>query len=245
MRCGLEGFAPHEVLELLLYYAIPQKDTNPIAHRLLDKFGSLSGVFSARTEELCTVDGISEHAATLLRLVFPAVSCALAGEAEKKTSSFDSLAKLGEYLVRRYIGVSGETVYLVLLDNSFSLIDSIKVHEGSVNSVGLTSRQLVETALFRGAAMAVVAHNHPSGMAIPSAEDIQTTLRLYTAFEAVGIALLEHILVAGDSYTPILSRSSDLLASRPDRARFYADTDFPHEKRKDEKIYRARNQLPL
>lgn len=238
LRGGLDSFAPHEVLEFILFYAIPQKDTNGIAHRLLDRFGSLSGVFSARHEELCKVDGISDHAATLLRLWLPAASYALAREAEDGQKKFDTVGVIGDYFVRRYIGVESETVFLLLLDNSYGLIDCVKVYEGSVNSVSITPRKLIEIAIFRSASMAVLAHNHPGGVVIPSSEDLHTTASIRDAFEMVGITLLEHILVAGDRYMPILLRSNGLLVSRIDRSAFYADAALPPEEpRKKEKSW--------
>jgi DNA repair protein RadC len=220
---GLEGFAPHEVLELLLFYAIPQKDTNPIAHRLLDRFGSLSGVFSAAESELCEVEGVGEHAAALLRLVMPAASYALADRTQRATKAYRHLSAVGEYFVHRFMGAREEAVYLMLLDNRYALIDCVKIHEGSVNSVAVTPRKLVERAYLSHAAMAVVAHNHPFGLAVPSSDDIDTTVTLKKAFDTMGITLLEHILVAGDRYAPLLLRSEKLLASAPDRAAFYAD----------------------
>ena len=219
-REGLEGFAPHQVLELLLFYAIPQKDTNELAHRLLDRFGSLAGVFSASEEQLCTVDGIGEHAATLLRLFLPA---ALTDEAGRQNKTFRDLKSVGEYFVRRFMGAEKECVYLMLLDNRYSLIDCVKVYEGSVNSVAVTPRKLVEHAYHARASMAVLAHNHPFGIAIPSKDDIDTTVTLKKAFDTMGITLLEHVLVAGERYAPLLYRSEKLVTTAPDAAAFYAD----------------------
>ena len=229
LRDGLEGFAPHEVLELLLFYAIPQKDTNPIAHRLLDRFGSLAGVFSAKEHELCEVEGIGEHAATLLRILMPAASYALADRTRRNTKIYRHLSAVGEYFVHRFMGAAEEAVYLMLLDNRYALIDCVKIHEGSVNSVAVTPRKLVERAYLSHAAMAVVAHNHPFGLAVPSSDDIDTTLTLKKAFDTMGITLLEHILVAGDRYAPLLLRSEKLLASTPDRAAFYAGAELVRE----------------
>ena len=222
-REGFSAFAPHEVLELILFYAIPQKDTNPIAHRLLDHFGTLSAVFSASEQELAAVEGIGEHAATLLRLIVPATSYALADERRKRTKSFGTVHAIGRYFVDLYMGAKEESVYLMLLDNSYALIDCVKVHEGSVNSVAVTPRKLVERAYHARAAMAVLAHNHPGGIAIPSTDDIDTTVTLKKAFDTMGVTLLEHLLVAGERYSPLLCRSEKLVTTAPDVAAFYAD----------------------
>ncbi len=222
LRQGLDAFSPHELLELILFYAIPQKDTNELGHRLIATFGSIGGVMRASHEELCAVPDIGEHAATLLRLWLPATSFVLTDENNRKKKTYQHLNEIGEYFVKRYLGVTNETVYLMLLDNRYALIDCVAVHEGSVNSVSVTPRRLIEIAYRCRASMAVLAHNHPSGVAIPSSEDMTTTLSLREAFETMGIPLLEHILVAGDRFSPILLRSEKLLSSKVDRSAFYA-----------------------
>lgn len=203
---GLEHFSPHEVLELLLFYAVPQKDTNVLGHRLLTHFGSLSRVFNASYEELCSIDGVGEHAATLLQLVLPVASYVLSREQSSKAESFDTVERMGQFFVKRYMGVRNEFVDILLLNNRFSFLECVRVHEGSINSVAITPRRLLEIAIQNHAAMAVIAHNHPGGMAVPSHDDIETTLDLRSAFSAVGVTLLEHIVVAGNYYSPILLR---------------------------------------
>lgn len=201
---GIDHFDPHNVLELLLFYSIPQKDTNEIAHLLIERFGSLAGVFDAPFQELISVPGIKEHSATLIKMI-PALSRRYALEKNRVTSALSDMKKIGGYLVDKYVGINIETVYLLLLDNKFNLIECVKVHEGSVNSSAITLRRLIETALFKHASMAVLAHNHPSGVAIPSADDIFTTREVKRAFDLVEIKLLAHIIVAGDKYLDILN----------------------------------------
>lgn len=200
---GLDSFEPHNVLELLLFYSIPQKDTNETAHILINRFGSLSAVFDAPYDELLTVPGISEHSATLIKLI-PAISRRYAMEKNSKVTKLSSIEDIGKYLVARYLGVTEETVLLLLLDNKFGLIDCVKVHEGSVNSSAITMRKLIETALFKRASMVVLAHNHPSGVALPSSDDLFTTQQVKRAFDLVEIGMLAHIIVAGDTFTNIL-----------------------------------------
>ena len=203
LREGLEHFEPHNVLELLLFYSIPQKDTNETAHLLMQRFGSLQGVFDAPFEELCRVPGIKEHSATLIKLIPSLARLYAAGETTEKTT-LKTKEDIGAYLAARYVGITSEVVYMLLLDNKFSVIDFIRVHEGSVNSSAITIRRLVELAMLKDASMVVVAHNHPSGMAFPSSDDLHTTLLLRNAFRTVEIPLVGHYIIAGNKYFDIL-----------------------------------------
>lgn len=201
---GLENFEPHNILELLLFYSIPQKDTNEIAHLLIQKFGSLSGVFDAPFEDLIRVPGIKEHSATLIKMI-PELSRKYMLERNRSKEPLSDMDKIGRYLVNYYIGINIETVVLLLLDNKFNVIELVKIHEGSVNSSAITMRKLVETALFKRASMAVLAHNHPYGVAIPSSDDIFTTREVKRAFDLLEIKMLAHIIVAGDSFVDIMN----------------------------------------
>ncbi len=200
---GLDTFDPHNVLELLLFYSIPRQDTNELAHALMKRFGSLSEVLDAPFEELIEIPGIKEHSATLLKLI-PAVARRYVIDKNQTKEPLSDMDKIGKYLVDRYCGVNVETVLLLLLDNKYAVIDCVKIHEGSVNSAAITMRRLVETALFKRASMAVLAHNHPGGVAIPSADDIYTTKEVKRAFDIMEIHLLGHILVAGEQYIDLL-----------------------------------------
>jgi len=202
---GLDNFEPHNVLELLLFYSIPQRDTNELSHTLIEHFGTLAEVFDASFDDLISVPGIKEHSAVLIKMV-PALSRRYAIEKSHTTSSLSSMEKIGEYLVNKYVGINVETVFLLLLDNKFNLIECVKVHEGSVNSSAITLRRLIETALFKRASMVVLAHNHPSGVALPSSDDLFTTREIKRAFDLMEIKLLAHIIVAGNSYLDILKK---------------------------------------
>ncbi len=201
---GLDCFEPHNVLELLLFYSIPQKDTNETAHLLIERFGSLSEVFDAPIEELVKVPGIKEHSATLIKMI-PALSRRYLMDKNHGSEPLSSMDKIGRYLVDKYFGINVETVFLLMLDNKFDVIDCVKIHEGSVNSAAITLRRLVELALYRRASMVVLAHNHPSGVAIPSSDDLFTTREVKRAFDIMEIKMLGHILVAGDQFVNILN----------------------------------------
>ena len=205
---GLEHFEPHNILELLLFYSVPQKDTNETAHLLIERFGSLRGVLDAPFEELCRVPGIKEHSATLIKLIPALARVYAAGETAEKPV-LKTKEDIGRYLAAHYLGITKETVYMLLLDNKFSAIDFIKIHEGSVNSSAITVRRLVELAMLKGASMVIISHNHPSGTAFPSSDDIHTTILLQNAFNTVEIPLIGHYIIAGDKYFDILDVLSD------------------------------------
>lgn len=199
---GLDNFDDLYVLELLLFYSVNRRDTNPIAHALLDKFGSLRYVLEASREELVTVDGVTEHTAVFLSLIrevgrYYQMQCADTGDI------LQTIDQCGKYLLPYFFGRENETVFLLCLDAKCKVLCCKKVGEGSVNSANISIRRIVETALNANATSVVLAHNHPSGLAIPSAEDIQTTRRLGKALYTVEITLVDHIVVADNDFVSI------------------------------------------
>ena len=203
LKEGLDNFSDIQALELLLFYSIPQKDTNPIAHALLDYFGSLSRVLDASPEELKKVKGISEHSATLLSLVtalsrFYQVDCA------QRVECLTTLEACGAYLLPYFFGRTKETVFLLCLDAKCKVLCCREVGEGSINSASISVRKIVEVALNSGATTVVLAHNHPSGVAVPSGEDVQTTRRVAAALSSVDVHLADHIVVAEEDYVSMV-----------------------------------------
>ena len=199
---GLDHFSDIQVLELLLFYAIARQDTNPIAHRLLDHFGSLSLVLEAPVEELCKVEGVGENTAVYLRLVTQ-VGRWYQKDRAARVKMLPTLESCAQYLQPYFFGQSVETVYLLCLDAKCKLLCCKEVGRGGTNSTGISIRKVVETAMGVNASTVVLAHNHPSGLAVPSAEDIQTTRQIAQALRAVEISLADHIVVADDDYVSI------------------------------------------
>ncbi|MDR0884349.1 MAG: hypothetical protein LBN05_07085 [Oscillospiraceae bacterium] len=195
---GLGHFAPHQVLELLLFYAVPRRDTNPLAHTLLAQFGSLRAVLDAPIESLMRVPGISENAAIFLSLL-PQVSrgYALGGVAEKPNLRDAQI--LRETLTSRYVGVKEELPLLLCLDSAGRLKDVREFVGGSFGSAGLDMRTVVEHVLRVGASAVILAHNHPGGLALPSPEDVEATRRLAHLLRELRVHLLDHIVIAADA----------------------------------------------
>lgn len=196
---GLEHFNPHQVLELLLFYCIPRKDTNELACNLIKRFGSLSAVLEAPVSELKKVPGMGEAAATFLSLI-PAVNRFYLTHHDNTPVFMNSVSDYGNYLSQCLQGRRNEMVYMMCLDAKCKLISCREVGEGCTNYASVPIRRIVETALAENAVMVVLAHNHPSGLAIPSDEDIHTTRRLAAALSTVDIVLVDHIVVADDDF---------------------------------------------
>ena len=202
LREGLDGFTDVQVLELLLFYVVPRKDTNPIAHALVDRFGSLARVLDASVLKLTEVDGITDNGATFLKLVREIERrYALSQGEEIILNTIDDCC---EYLSRFFKGKKNETVFLLSLDAKLKMLSCREVGEGSVNYASVPIRRVVEMALDDGATSVILAHNHPSGIAIPSNDDIQTTRRLAMALSTVEIQLADHIVVAEDEYVSMV-----------------------------------------
>ena len=199
---GLDSFSDIQALELLLFYVIPRSDTNPIAHALLEHFGSLSQVLEADVEELQKVKGVGESAAVFLTLI-PQMGRFYLVDRTKQATILPTLDSCAQYLLPRFFGRKTETVFLLCLDAKCKLLCCKEVGQGGTNSTGISIRKIVETAIGVNASTVVLAHNHPSGLAVPSAEDIQTTRQIAQALRAVDIALADHIIVADDDYVSI------------------------------------------
>ena len=199
---GMDSLSDVQVLEVALYYAIARRDTNEIAHALLRRFGSLSGVLEAPRAELLKIDGVGESAADLLLLFIQMERRHLMDRAGRETI-LDTTYKCAQYLMPRFIGEQEEVVYLLCLDAKCKALDCVLIHRGGVNVASIAARKVVKAALDANATSVVLSHNHPSGLALPSPEDRQTTLVLKAALEAVGIVLADHIIVADDDFVSL------------------------------------------
>ena len=202
LKSGLDVFAPHEVLELLLYYAIPYKNTNDIAKHLIDRFGSLSAVLDAPIDSLVDA-GLTENQAIYLRL-FPDITRAYYIEKYESDDGPVDFDRLPEYILRKFIGfTSQERVMLMLLDTKGREVFCGFISEGNFETTRLSIRKIVRLAMNYGAEAAILAHNHPSGVALPSTEDMRTTKYLREALALVDVRLIDHFIVANDECTSL------------------------------------------
>ena len=200
---GLDSLPDVNALELLLFYAIPRQDTNPIAHRLLDTYGSLAAVLDASLEDLKSNGGLTENAAALLKLTTEISRRQQISKASMERI-LDTTKKCGDYLVPFFYGATEEMVYLLALDAKCKVLGCAKLFNGTINSANLSVRSVVEYALRVKASSVVLAHNHTSGIAVPSKEDIHTTKIVAEALNMVDVLLADHIVVADGDYVSMV-----------------------------------------
>ncbi len=195
---GLANFDPHVVLELLLFYSIPQKDTNELAHKILEHFGSLSEVFEAPVSELMKIDGVGFNSAVLLSMT--SQLCNVYRRDKKKGEKISGLENIARFASDCFIGMTTEHFLLICMDNEQSVICHRFISEGSVDSSQVDIRKMAEILLGANATAAVIAHNHPRGSATPSQADLKTTRAITDKLHMLGIELLDHVIVSSDDY---------------------------------------------
>lgn len=200
LREGLDAFEDHNALELLLFYAVPQRDTNELAHKLISAFGSFSAVFDAPVESLMQVGGIKENAAVLIKLM-PALYGKYAQNKQSAGTLFlKSAQAAGEYLVPQFVGQSAERFLAICMNHKCKVLKTVVISDGTANSTALRSRQLAEAVIHTGATNVILAHNHPEGVAAPSMQDVDATRYLFSMLRNLGVKLNDHIIVAGDDW---------------------------------------------
>lgn len=196
---GLDNFEEHEVLELLLYYAIPGRDTNELAHKLLDKFHSLAALMETGVPEIVKNTNLSENTAILLNMI-PHICRKYMSSKWKGRVKLNSVKKAGEFALSLYIGKVDEEVNVICLDNANCIKNVVKVDKGIVNQSRIYPRKIVEAAISSHSTGIILVHNHPAGTLRASAEDERTTRMLNEALLVLGIKLHDHIIVAGEEY---------------------------------------------
>lgn len=209
---GIEVFEQHEILEMLLFYAIPRKNTNDIAHRLLEACGSLSAVFDAPIDILMQ-QGLSYNAAVLLHMI-PDLSRAYQSDKFDNEEKIITDENIGKKMVHLFAGKNEECVYAFFLDAKGKEKYSGIISKGDASSAPMFSKDIVSIAARCKAVTVIIAHNHPSGVAFPSRADLEATADIADALDTIGVHLADHIIVADRDYislssTPPFSRMFD------------------------------------
>ena len=198
-KSGIEGWLDYEVLELALSYAIPRKDTKPIAKDLLARFKTLNGVLDADIRDLESIKGISEHSALFLRFLKD-VSILYMEKGIHRRDLLSSSKAVCDYLKVSLKGLADEEFKMLFLDNRNQLITMETLKTGTVNRLVVFPRNVVERALYHHAVGVIIAHNHPAGSLEPSVEDQDLTRAIQEALKTVDIKLLDHVIVAGSEF---------------------------------------------
>lgn len=196
----LNGFDDVNVLELLLFYALPRQDTNPLAHKLIKRFGSFQDVIDASYDELMSVPGVGQNVATFLKII-PAVCKRYTRTKQKRKMAYTSYADLENYIVPLFSFDSEETLFMICMDAGNRITYCEPLNKGQADSVYVEPRDVVRIAMNEKACRVVLAHNHPSGVAMPSTSDIALTASLKDALGLFNIELLDHFIVAEETCT--------------------------------------------
>lgn len=201
LHTHFDGFEDHQILEMILFYVYPRTDTNPLAHKLLNNFGSISAVFDAPVDTLIDA-GLTPNAATFLTMI-PDISRVYLNDRNNNKSKIIDFENLGKYFVSKFIGRDEEAMILLLADAKGKEIYSGVVSKGSFHSSEAPVRKIVDLSMRFNAATAVIAHNHPSGVALPSRADLKATDTICQALNLIGVMLVDHIIVSDDDFVSL------------------------------------------
>lgn len=196
---GMNGMPDHNILEFLLFFAIPYKDTNEIAHLLIDRFGSFSGVLQASLEELKGVKGMTENAACLITMLLP-IYRHYFDDQTSKSPSYATAKDLADYIRPKFIDSVNERAFLICFDNSHHLITSRQICEGSLSSAVFKNRDIAQAVLETKASEVILVHNHPVGIALPSENDVKATIQVYDFLKYLDVKLTDHIIITREGH---------------------------------------------
>ena len=193
---GLDNFAEHEVLELLLFNVIPRANTNPIAHKLMQRFGSLYKALDADIKELMLIQGIGKQTAVFLSLIGPVTRYYLKDKFRQKNPSLNSPEVVADFLKPLMFNLAEEVFYVISINSKNQVLHATLISKGTINEAVVYPRKIVEAAIRHKASSIILAHNHPSGSLKPSDADIRLTNQLSMIMSGLSIPILDHIIVA-------------------------------------------------
>ena len=199
LRYGESRFNEHQLVELLLYFAIPQGDTNDLAHRLIERFGSVHGLLQADYEQLTQIKGVGSHAATLIQLCGELVT--RYGLTERPVGILlNDTDDIGAFLLPRFWRYNREKFLMVSLNNRHEVINVTQISSGTQNTTAVNNKLILRQAVVDDASEIVLAHNHPAGFPLPSREDVDATLQLHRELIKVDIRLRDHLVISDTDF---------------------------------------------
>lgn len=197
---GLAGFEEHNAMEFLLFLARTRGDTNPLAHTLIDRFGSLSNVLDAPIEELEEMPGVGHSSAVVLKFIPQMCAYYLNNKLSQRRTPLDSVKAVSEFFMPKFFGRTEEALYMAAVDDRRLLLRCVVISEGTANATSVRVAKIVSKALKCGATGVVLAHNHPRGLTLPSGDDLAVTQEVYQALRLVNIQLLDHLIFNENEY---------------------------------------------
>lgn len=202
-----ENTPPHKILELLLFYCVPRVDTNPLAHELIDRYKTLSGVLDAPVEELITFKGLTLNNVGLLKMIMP---LARIYQAENRFDGegFGAYDEMCRYMVGRFMGLTNEHFAVMYIDPLGKMIDFTFASKGGGNNVSISNRELLEGVIRTKATAVVIAHNHHNGLPLPSDQDVIATERIADVLASVDVKLIDHLIISRNEYVSMAQSKS-------------------------------------
>lgn len=198
---SIDNFDDHQILEMLLFYAIPRGDTNETAHQLIDEFGSISNVFDASLEDLCKVKGVGENSAMLIKLMPQLYKKYEIDKLKDKDVPLNSAALVAKYAAKHFVGVTEERLYLMCLDSTSNLLKFTEISKGDKSHTKINLGTIARIAFEAKAVSLILIHNHPSGIMAPSKADVDITIKVESIIHDLGMRLSDHIIIGnGDDY---------------------------------------------
>ncbi len=203
LEYGFETFKEHEILEMLLFLGIPQRNTNPLAHELINKFGSFSAVFDADYEELVALKGMTQTAAFSIKMMPEIFSRYIEDKGKDKLADVNGTKDAFNYFYPKYIGATNEILYMMLLDSAGKVLSLDRLSLGGPGSSEVEMRKIVERCVKHRATQAILCHNHPSGVLESSRDDFVTTSKVNRVLKSIGVTLVDHMIVHGDKFVSL------------------------------------------
>lgn len=196
---GIASLETHELLELFLFAYVPRKDTNSIAHELLNTFGSISAILDADIDDLVQVKNMTTQAALALSAI-PDITKRYINDKKAPKKCLSSIGNAVEYIKSETKFLTKERLLILCLDTHFNLIRNVVINSECVDRVNVSLKDIHSAVIRQGAKNIIVAHNHPAGSLLPSDDDVSLTRDIIISMSYIDVEVLDHIIVTDDNY---------------------------------------------